>query len=130
MRAELLSYLTANLTGTIKPSQEQPWTEGGQPLYTKNLRKVYLAEPYTEMDELIPVLNGADINRKVTRVRGFLQVDAKTRNADLDSALTTLAQAKDITTITNAFRKEFDYTTRIDADKVLYELEYRFYTIA
>lgn len=130
MRAELLTYLTANLTGTIKTSQEQPWTEGGQPLYTKNLRKVYLSEPFTEMDELIPVLNGADINQKVTRVRGFLQVDAKNRNADLDTALTTLAQAKDITTITNSFRKEFDYTTSIDADKVLYELEYRFYTIA
>jgi hypothetical protein len=130
MRTELLTYLTANLTGSIKPSQEQPWTEGGQPLYTKNLRKVYLSEPYTEMEELVSVLNGADINRKIIYVRGFLQVDAKNRNADLDSALTTLAQAKDITTITGAFRKAFDYTTSIDADKVLYELEYRFYTIA
>lgn len=130
MRAELLTYLTANLTGTIKASQEQPWTEGGQPLYAKNLRRVYLAEPLTQMDSLLPVLNGADINQKVTVVRGFLQVDAKNRNADLDTALTTLAQAKDITTITSSFRKEFDYTTSIDADKVTYEFEYRFYTIA
>ena len=81
MRAELLTYLTANLSGTIKTSQEQPWTEGGEPLYSKNLRRVYLAEPFTEMDSLIPVLNGADINQKVTRVRGYLQVDAKNRNA-------------------------------------------------
>lgn len=130
MRAELLTYLAANLTGTIKVSLEQPWSDGGQPLYSKNLRKVYLAEPITQMDSLIPVLNGADINQKVIRVRGFLETDAKNRNADLDSALTTLAQAKDITTITNSFRKEFDYTTSMSADKVLYELEYRFYTIS
>jgi hypothetical protein len=130
MRAQLLTYLTTNLTGTIKTSQELPWTEGGQPLYTKNLRKVYLDEAFTQQDSLLQVLNGADISQNVIRVRGFLQTDAKNRNADLDSALTTLAQAKDITTITNSFRKEFDYTTSISADKVLYEFEYRFYTIS
>jgi hypothetical protein len=57
-------------------------------------------------------------------------VDAKNRNADLDAALSVLTNAKNVTTITNAFRKEFDYTTVIDADRITYEFEYRFHTLA
>ena len=130
MRAELLSYLTTNLTGTIKPSQELPFEDSGAALYLKNMRRVYLDEPQTEQEELVPTLDDSDINQKITTVRGYLTVDAKNRNADLDTALTTMATAKNVTTITNAFRKEFDYTTTIDADRIIYEFEYRFYTLA
>jgi len=129
MRTPILNYLTANLTGSIKTSQELPWEEGRDPLYLKNQRKVYIDEPFTQNSELIPVLNSADINQKITRVRGYLSVDAKNRNADLDSALDTLAQAKGVTTITTAYRREFDYSTSIKDDRVIYEFEYRFYTI-
>jgi hypothetical protein len=130
MRAQLLAYLTTNLTGTIKPSQELPWTEGGAALYTKNLRKVYLDDDTIEQAELIGTLDDSDINQNITTVAGFLSVDAKNRNADLDTALTVLAAARNVSTITNTFRKEFDYTTSIDADRITYEFEYRFYTLA
>lgn len=129
MRAQLLTYLTANLTGTIKASNELPWEEGGNALYLKNMRRVYLDEPNTEVDQLVATFD-TDVLQKITTVRGFMAVDAKNRNADLDTALTTLAQAKDVNTITDSFRKEFDYTTSIDADRITYEFEYRFYTIA
>ena len=130
MRTELLAYLTTNLTGTIKPSQELPFEESGSALYLKNMRRVYLDEPQTEQEELVSTLDDSDINQKITTVRGYLAMDAKNRNADLDTALTTMATAKNVTTITNAFRKEFDYTTTIDADRITYEFEYRFYTLA
>jgi len=130
MRAQLLTYLTTNLTGTIKPSQELPWTEGGAALYTKNLRKVYLDDDTIEQAELIGTLDDSDINQNITTVAGFLSVDAKNRNADLDTALTVLAAARNVSTITNTFRKEFDYTTSIDADRITYQFEYRFYTLA
>jgi hypothetical protein len=130
MRTELLAYLTATLTGSIKTSQELPFDQGGSALYLKNMRKVYVDEPYVEQTQLIPVLSMDDINQNITTVRAFLAVDAKNRNADLNAALATMAQAKSITTITNSFRKEFDYTTTIDNDILLYEFEYRFYSIA
>lgn len=130
MRTQLLAYLTTNLTGTIKPSQELPWEEGGNPLYLKNQRRVYLDEPYVEQDELVATLDDTDINQNITHVRGYLSVDAKNRNADLDSALATLANAKSITTISDAFRREFDYTSSIQDDRVVYELDYRFYALA
>lgn len=130
MRTQLLAYLTTNLTGSIKTSQELPWTEGGQRLDLKNMRRVYLDEPVKEQSQLLGMIGEDDINQTITRVRGYLTVDAKARNSDLDAALTTLAQAKSVNTITDSFRKEFDYTTTVDADRITFELEYRFYTLA
>ena len=131
MRTQLLSYLTANLTGTIKPSQELPFEQGGSANYLRNLRKVYLDEPYTEQDALINTLDESmEVNQLITRVRGYLAVDAKNRNADLDAALTTMSNALRQADITDSFRKEFDYTTTIDDDRVVYEFEYRYFSLA
>lgn len=130
MRTELLTYLTAQLTGSILTSQELPWQEGTNPLYIKNPRRVYLDEPYTEQDTLLPTLGTLQINQRITIVRWFLSVDAKNRNTDLDSALTILGGAKDITTITGVFTRLFDYTVTIDNDRVIYEGEYRFANLA
>jgi hypothetical protein len=130
MRTELLSYLTANLTGAIKPSQELPFEQGGSANYLRNMRRVYLDEPYTEQDSLFNTLDELDINQKITYVRGYLAVDAKNRNADLDAALTTMSNALKQANITDSFRKEFDYTTTMDDDRVIYEFEYRYYQLA
>jgi hypothetical protein len=130
MRTELLTYLTAQLTESIKTSQELPFQEGTNPLYMKNARRVYLDEPYTEQDTLFPTLGTLQINQRTTIVRWFLTVDAKNRNTDLDSALTILGSAKDITTITGVYTRLFDYTVSIDNDRVIYEGEYRFANLA
>jgi hypothetical protein len=130
MRTELLTYLTAQLTGSIRTSQELPFQEGTNPLYIKNARRVYLDEPYTEQSELFPTLGSLTINARVTTVRWFLSMDAKNRNTDLDSALNILGSAKDITTITGVWQRQFDYTVTIDNDRVVYEGEYRFTNLA
>jgi hypothetical protein len=130
MRTQLLAYLTTNLTGSVKTSQELPFEESGSALYLRNMRRLYLDEPEIEQDELIPTMDDTDINQNITTVRGYLTMDAKNRNADLDTALNVMASARNVSTITNAFRKEFDYTTTIDADRITYEFEYRFYTLA
>jgi hypothetical protein len=130
MRTELLTYLTAQLTGSIKTSQELPWQEGTNPLYIKNARRVYLDEPVTEQTDFLPTLGSLSINARITTVRWYLSVDAKNRNTDLDSALTILGSAKDITTITGVWQRQFDYTTVIDGDRLIYEGEYRFTNLA
>ena len=130
MRNYLITYLDDNLPNAFKVSQEQPFEQGGQALYLKNLRRVYVAEPSTEQTQLIQTFGDDDVIQKITTIVAYLAVDAKNRNADLDSALTTMANARLDATITDSFRKEFDYTTTIDNDILLYEFEYRFYTIA
>jgi hypothetical protein len=129
MRQALLNYLTPALTGTIKTSNELPFEQGGSALYIKNMRKVYLDEPEVEQTQLLTTFD-EDVNQNITTVRGYLAVDAKNRNIDLDSALLTLALARIQADISSSFRKEFDYTTTIDDDKIIYEFEYRFYTLA
>jgi hypothetical protein len=130
MRTELLTYLTAELTDSIKTSQELPWTEGNDALYLKNARRVYLDEPNTEQADLFPTLGSLTINARITTVRWYLSMDAKNRNADLDSAITILGSAKDITTITGVWQRQFDYTTTIENDRIIYEGEYRFTNLA
>lgn len=130
MRVELLTYLTAQLTGTIKTSQELPWSEGENPLYIKNARRVYLDEPNTEQADFLPTLGNLSINARVTTIRWYLSMDAKNRNSDLDSALTILGSAKDITTITGVWQRQFDYITTINDDRITYEGEYRFTNLA
>jgi len=130
MRTQLLTYLTAQLTASIKTSQELPFQEGTNPLYLKNARRVYLDEPYTEQETFLPTLGSLQINQRTNIVRWFLTMDAKNRNTDLDSALTTLGGAKDITTITGVFTRLFDYTVSIDNDRVVYAGEYRFANLA
>jgi hypothetical protein len=129
MRTALLTYLTANLTGGIKPAGELPWSQGDIALYSQNKKRVYLDEPTIEQDSVVQILNGSDIRQTITTVKGYLSVDAKNRPTDLDSALSVLAGAKDLASITTAFRKEFDYTSSIEKDVITYALEYRFYTI-
>jgi hypothetical protein len=129
MRTELLTYLKANLAGGITTSPELPWAQGDSPLYLTNKKRVYLDEPTTKQTPVIQVLDGNDIMEIVTTVQGYLAVDAKNRPIDLDSALTTLRVAKDLSNIPTSFRKEFDYDASIDRDVVTYTFEYRFYTI-
>lgn len=130
MRTQLLDYLRPLLTSTIKVSEELPFEQGGSANYLRNMRRVYLDEPYTEQDILINTLDeSSDVNQQITYVRGYLAVDAKNRNADLDSALSTLSNALRQANVTNSFRKEFDYTTTIDDDRIIYEFEYRYYTL-
>jgi len=79
---------------------------------------------------LLTTLDSLQINRRITVVKWFLTVDAKNRNSDLDTALTTLGSAKDITTITGVFTRLFDYTVSMDNDRLVYEGEYRFANLA
>jgi hypothetical protein len=129
MRAQLLAYLSEALVDSIRISNELPWDEGVTPLYLKNMKRIYLDEPTVEMDQLVQILNGPDINQTRTIIRGYLTVDAKNRNADLTTAITIMANARNVETILGSFRKEFSYTTAIASDKITYTFEYRFYNL-
>lgn len=129
MRQALLTFLSVNLTGQITVSSELPFEQGGSALYIKNMRRVYIDEPEVEQTQLLTTFD-EDVNQNITTVRAYLTVDAKNRNSNLDAALIVLANARTQADISSSFRKEFDYTTTIDGDKIIYEFEYRFYTLA
>jgi hypothetical protein len=130
MRAELLSYLTtATSTATIKVVSELPWNTAGEPLYMKNMKKMYLDQTQVTQTTLIPTLSGDDVFQNDLTVTGYFAVDAKNQPTGLSQAITTILGAKDRTGITN-FGSESDYTTEIQDDVIIYTVEYRLNTTA
>lgn len=124
MRTELLTYLNAQLTGTVKVSQELPWSQGEQPLYFKNMRRVYFDEEQVDDRQLIAVIAGSDINERTKTVRAYLAVDAKNTPTGITSVITTMLNAKSQVGEVNT-GVESDYITDINGDVILYTFEYR-----
>jgi hypothetical protein len=130
MRAELLAFLTtATSTATVKTVSELPWNTAGEPLYLKNMKKMYLDQTQRVETTLIPTLNGNDVFQRDLIVTGYFAVDAKNEPTGLSQAITTILGAKDRTGITN-FGSESDYTTEIQDDVIIYTVEYRLNTTA
>jgi hypothetical protein len=130
MRAELLAFLTtATSTATVKTVSELPWNTAGEPLYLKNMKKMYLDQTQRVETTLIPTLNGNDVFQRDLIVTGYFAVDAKNEPTGLSTAITTILSAKDRTGITN-FGSESDYTTEIQDDVIIYTVEYRLNTTA
>lgn len=129
MRAQLLSFLTtATSTATVKTVSELPWNTAGEPLYLKNMKKFYLEKEQKAESVLIAVLPGSnDVMTNVTTVRGYFAVDAKNQPAGLDAAIATILNAKNQVSIGN-FGIESDYTTEIQDDVLIYNIEYRINT--
>jgi hypothetical protein len=125
MRAQLLTYLTTATSATVvKTVTELPWNTAGEPLYLKNMKKVYLDEDQVEETVLISVLDGNDVMNRVNTVRAYFAVDAKNQPAGLSTALSTILNAKNQTGIVNS-GTESDYTTEIQDDVIIYTVEFR-----
>ena len=104
MRAELLTALTTGLNTTgIAVSSELPWNSGNEPLYLKNMKRVYLGPEQRVDEDLIPILNGNNVKRRQLIVRGYLAVDAKNQPAGIDNALSAIKAARDATVFGQSF---------------------------
>lgn len=130
MRQQLLSYLTSQLTGAIKTSQELPFSQGGNPLYRKNMRKVYVGNPEVTTTVITATLDGQSVRQTETKLEVFLAVDAKNRPVNLDTALGVMAAAVTQSGISNSFRNEYAYVITIDEDVEVYVFTYTFTSIA
>jgi len=130
MRQQLLSYLTSQLTGAITTSQELPFSQGGNPLYRKNMRKVYVGNPEVTTSVIQATLDGLSIRSTENKLEVFLAVDAKNRPVSLNSALEVMANAVTQSGINNSFRNEYSYVITIDEDVEVYVFTYTFTSIA
>ena len=78
IRDNLKSNLDVSLSGSnVAVSSELPYTTGGEALYNKNMKKLYLDEDNISKTELINCLDNNDVVETETTVTGFLSVDAK-----------------------------------------------------
>lgn len=127
MRAQLVSALTS-ATSTLTNfavSQELPWEQNGQPLYLKNMKKIYVDREYKVESTMIPTLDNTNIMQDQLKANVYLAVDAKNAPAGLDALITKILSAKDTTAITS-FLQESDYTVEKQEDVSIYTFEFRF----
>lgn len=126
MRAGIISGITtaiATLT-QFSVSSELPWSQNGQPLYRKNMKKIYVDQEVLEQGTMFDLLNADNIYENLYSCRAYLAVDAKNPPTQTDSAVNLILTAKGSTGVVN-FDEESDYTVEIDEDVIVYTFEFR-----
>ncbi len=126
MRTELKTAITTAISTLTQfaVSAELPWEQNGQPLYLKNLKKVYVDQTRQEQSTLIPTLDGVDVfqNDLITEV--YVAVDAKNPPSQTDTLISKILGAKASTGVVN-FGAESDYTLDKQEDVIIYTFEFR-----
>jgi hypothetical protein len=126
MRTEIIEYLDDQNLGGFLLSRELPWSSSGEPLYTKNAKKIYVDKTQYSTDPLIATLDGLNITNTIFTVRLFFSNDAKQLPPSYDDLITTLRSAKDTSTITGVSRRDVVVSSAFEEDVLVTELEYRF----
>ena len=125
IRSSLITQLTTNLTGSnVSVSSELPFISGGDVLYSKNMKTLYVDEEQISQDTFIETLDRSNFLTNVSTLNAYLQVDAKTQLSDINSIVSNVLNAKSV--ITNTIRSESDYTTEMALDRITYTFEFRF----
>ena len=135
MRTQLLQALsTAITTATAITAQgfgvatQMPFDQGGNPLYLKNMKKLYVGDDRIEQTTLIPLVFGNEVWRNDTICNAYLAVDAKQKPSQTDAFISLILGTKTGTGITN-FGVESDYTNDTQEDVLIYTFEFRMNTI-
>lgn len=128
IRDTLLANLSVALaTTSVSTSSELPFTAGDVPLFTKNMKRLYIDTDQTTTAELFPVLDRNKIYNRETTVTAYLCVDAK--NPLPDQALIESRVANSRFSVANAYVRECVITSEYEDDRITYNYEFRFLTI-
>lgn len=125
MRAEILEFLQSQNLGVFTTTQELPWSENGQALYLKNLKKVYVDQEVVETEPLFATLDALDVTSEVTSVTVYLACDAKQTPPNLDQVITVIRGARNVT-VNGVNRRVVEVTTEYEDDVLVKSLEFRF----
>jgi hypothetical protein len=125
IRSNLITQLTTNLANSnVSVSSELPYTSGGDTLYDKNLKTLYVDEEQISQDTLFEVLDRNNVVNNTSTLDAFVTVDAKNQLNDIDTIIANVLSAKSV--ITNTIISESDYETEFDLDKITYTFQFRF----
>lgn len=126
MRSQVVSALSAAISTLTQfaMATELPWSQNGQPLYLKNMKKVYVDATQVEQTTLIPTLNGGEVFENLMTSAVYVSVDAKNQPSQLDALITNILNAKNSINLIN-FGLESDYTVEKLEDVMLLTFEFR-----
>lgn len=126
MRQTVLSSITAAISTLTQfsVSQELPWSQNGQPLFLKNMKKIYVDRESVEESINIALLNANDIMDQGYTLAVYLAVDAKNTPSQLDLAINKILGAKS-GLASGYFGQESDYSLDKQEDVLVYTFEFR-----
>jgi hypothetical protein len=128
IRDNLKANLDVSLAGSnVSVSSELPYSVGGETLYNKNMKYLYIDEDNIEVTELISCLDNNDVNQTETEITGFLSVDAKNQPGDIDTVITSILNSRNA--ISNQTIRECEMTTENTNDVITYTFNFRFVTV-
>ena len=126
MRDTILTYLKANTVTGFGISEELPWDATDNPLYLKNMKKIYVNQPQTAQDPLIDTLDGGSIVDETTQVTVFVSTDAKNLPTSYDTMVSTVKQSR-LQDLTQGWRqRQTDVETSFDGDTMVTEFTFNF----
>jgi hypothetical protein len=125
IRSNLITQLTTNLANSnVSVSSELPYTSGGDTLYDKNLKTLYIDEEQVSQETLFEVLDRNNVVNNTSTLDAYVTVDAKNQLNDIDTIIGNVLSAKSV--ITDTIISESDYETELVLDKITYTFQFRF----
>lgn len=126
MRTNLLSAITTAISTLTQFSvtQELPWTQAGDPLYRKNMKRIYVDNAIQEQSTILFTFEKANLDEILYTCNVYFTVDAKTPPTQLSQVLTKILDCKGSTGLIS-FDDESDYSIETDEDKLIYTIEFR-----
>jgi hypothetical protein len=124
IRDDLITQITTNLSGytNFRVSSELPFESGGNSLFLKNKRTIYVDDLSEEQIQLYRTLNQKTVYQTETIVQAFLTVDAKNQPSDIDNVIQAILNAKSVVTETQS--NEAIVASDIEDDYITYTFEY------
>ena len=126
MRANLLAAITTAVSTLTQfaVSQELPWTQAGDPLYRKNMKKIYVDTETTEQSTILFTFEKSNLDEIVYTCNAYVTVDAKNPPTQTTQVINKILDCKGSTGLVS-FDDESDYTVENDEDKLIYTIQFR-----
>jgi hypothetical protein len=124
IRDDLITQITTNLSGytNFRVSSELPFESGGNSLFLKNKRTIYVDDLSEEQIQLYRTVDQRTVYQTETIVQAFLTVDAKNQPSDIDNVIQAILNAKSVVTETQS--NEAIVASDIEDDYITYTFEY------
>lgn len=126
MRSDILTYLKANSVSGFSVSEELPWEASGQPLYLKNMKKIYVDRPQTVQEPLIETFDNRGVVDETTTVVVYVSTDAKNLPTNYDTMVNTVRLAR-LENLTEGWRQRLtEVETSFESDNLVTQFTFSF----
>ena len=126
MRTEIIDYLGTLNLGTYKVASELPFDDNGQPLYIKNVKRIYVDTDEITDETVISTLDGVNIINETTTVRVYFATDAKNLTSNYDAMVNSIKGARTVSTITGVHVRNCSITKSYTQDLLLTQFDFEF----